>query len=148
MRRALRFITGREWAVVVAVVTAILAELPAVAEAVQGELASDKWSPVGLLIVVAGFVIRSKVWSAVSNDEIETELGHAVAETAKATQSVVEKDTQLRALRLLVQAQQRGEVTQFKRDPLPGRVGDPVTFVDQDGYATGGLNPGLGHPGA
>lgn len=147
MRRAIRFITGKEWAVVVAVVSAILVELPALADAVQGQL-SGQWSASGLIIVVAGFVIRSKVWSAASHQPVADQLADTRQQLGEAERSVDTKDTQVRSLRLLLRAQQRGEITQFESDPLPGWVADPVTFVNHQRNTTGGLGPGLPHPDA
>lgn len=65
IRRAVEFVRSKEWVMFVATVTALLAEAPALGQVVQGELdkAGDKVSPVGLLVLVAGFVARSKVWN-------------------------------------------------------------------------------------
>lgn len=80
MKRALQFITGKEWAMFCAVITAILAELPALADAVQGELTTKEWTPMGLVILVMGFAIRSKVWNEVSVKEVhETAQQHVAA---------------------------------------------------------------------
>lgn len=66
MTRALDYFRSKEWAMVVAVITAGLSQLPAIAEMLQGELdkANGKWSPVGLLILLGGVVVRSNVWSS------------------------------------------------------------------------------------
>lgn len=83
MKRALQFITGKEWAMFCAVITAILAELPALADAVQGELNNGEWTPMGLIILVMGFAIRSKVWNEVSVQEVHQTAQQHVAAKAE-----------------------------------------------------------------
>lgn len=65
IKRAWRYIRDRQWAVSVAVVLAVVAELPALAELVTGEVraAGDEFSWTGLLLVVAGVVIKGNVWA-------------------------------------------------------------------------------------
>lgn len=164
MRRALRYIKGEEWAMVVTFLTALGAELPALAALVEGELdrAGDKFTPMGLVVLIAGFLIRSNVWSQVGHRtevaaaeavpvEVATELLSTKGKVDQAVESLTEQDAQIRALRLLLQesalvAQQRDQVAEFQGDPLSGRVGDAVPFVDHQGQPAGGLRPGLGHP--
>ena len=54
---------------VVTFVTAVGSELPALAALVEGELdkAGDKFTPMGLVVLIAGFLIRSNVWSTLSH---------------------------------------------------------------------------------
>jgi hypothetical protein len=64
VRRIAKFITGKEWALFVSILTAAVAELPALTELVQGEVEREDWTPTGLIILLAGFVIRSNVFRA------------------------------------------------------------------------------------
>lgn len=66
MRKLIDYITGQRWAVFVTTVTALLVNLPAIVEAVQGQIddAGGKVEPLSLLVFLAGFVIQRKVWAA------------------------------------------------------------------------------------
>lgn len=96
MKRALQFITGKEWAMFCAVITAVLAELPALADAVQGELDNGQWTPMGLVILVMGFAIRSKVWNEVSVKEVhETAQQHVAAKAESDLRFLAARDETL-----------------------------------------------------
>lgn len=82
MRRFLAWVTGSEWALFVSVITATLAEAPALAELVQGELNNGEWTPTGLLILVAGFAIRSNVWKASSVKQVQADAQRTLASKA------------------------------------------------------------------
>jgi hypothetical protein len=68
MKRLAHYITGKEWAVFIAAVTALLTQLPALVELVEGELDREDWSPIGLLVLVMGFLIRSNVFRTATYD--------------------------------------------------------------------------------
>lgn len=92
MKRVLAFITGSEWAMFCSVVTAILAELPGISAAVQGELNNGEWTPMGLIVLVMGFAIRSNVWKASSVRQVQ-------ADAAKSLVSKAESDLRFLAAR-------------------------------------------------
>jgi len=118
MKRALAYITGQEWAVFVAVVTAALAEAPALAELVQGELNSGKWSYSGLFVLVAGFVVRSKVWSARSAAELEAQVRLKDAELTRHTADRMEARAQLLAAEAVLEAARQGQPLPVKGYPV------------------------------
>lgn len=68
LRAGLRYLTGREWAMVWTVILAVGTELPALAEALAGDLdaAGDKLTPMGFFTLLVGVIIRSNVWSRFS----------------------------------------------------------------------------------
>lgn len=65
MRKALRYVRSDQWVVIAAVVAAIFAEAPALAELLDGKIndAGGEATPTGLLLVALGFLARSKIWS-------------------------------------------------------------------------------------
>lgn len=114
MKRVLAYITGSEWAMFCAVVTAALAEAPALAELVQGELNSGQWSYSGLVILIAGFVVRSKVWSKRSINDYE-DIINAQAETNR------ERKAQLLAAEAVLEAARQGQPLPVKGYPVGGQ---------------------------
>lgn len=68
MRRLGKYITGKEWALFVTAVTALLTQLPALIELIEGELDRDDWTPIGLLVIIAGWAIRSNVFRTATYD--------------------------------------------------------------------------------
>lgn len=92
MKRVLAYITGSEWAMFCAVITAALAEAPALAELVQGELNNGEWTPVGLIVLIMGFAIRSNVWKASSVRQVQ-------ADAAKSLVGKAESDLRFLAAR-------------------------------------------------
>ncbi len=72
MRGALDFVKSKEWALFVTAITALLSQLPALAELLQGEIdaANGKWTPTGLLIIAAGWAIRSNVFQTSKVDRL------------------------------------------------------------------------------
>lgn len=73
MSQLWKFFYNKEWAVFVAVVTAVVAQLPALGDIVTGEVskAGDHFSWAGLLVVVAGVVIRFNVWARETVDQVK-----------------------------------------------------------------------------
>lgn len=71
VNRIIRFIVDREWVGVIAFVTAVVVEGEAVLAALAGELseAGDDWSWYGLVVLAAGAVARSGVFSRASHEE-------------------------------------------------------------------------------
>lgn len=108
MKKVLEYVTGREWATFVAVVTAALAEAPALAELVQGELNNGEWTYSGLIILAAGFVIRSKVWSASSAQQLEADKATAELRTLALHEEVIVLKGQQRAAEAVLEAARQG----------------------------------------
>lgn len=121
MKRVLAYVTGQEWAMFVAVVTAALAEAPALAELVQGELNSGEWSYSGLVILVGGFVIRSKVWSQRSVDVAKAPIADLTNLLGEQVAKTVDMKAQLLAAEAVLEAARQGQPLPVKVDPVGGQ---------------------------
>lgn len=121
MKRVLTYITGSEWAVFVAVVTAALAEAPALAELVQGELHSGEWTYSGLVILIAGFVVRSKVWSARSASQLQQDVADAEERAGAFRSEMVQTHGQLLAAEAVLEAARQGQPLPIKGYPVGGQ---------------------------
>ncbi len=62
------WVRNKEWALVVSIVTAILVEAPGIVDTINDgvDTAGDNLSWFGLIVLIAGAVIRSNVWSRMS----------------------------------------------------------------------------------
>lgn len=116
MRRLIDYITGQRWAVFVTTLTTVLLNLPAIVEAVQGQIddAGGKVEPLSLLVFVAGFVIQRKVWAA-----------STVASTSEANKAALQslamakRDQDLRLLDLSARELAASAVLDAARKGLP-----------------------------
>lgn len=86
MKRLWRWFYNEEWATAVAVIGAIAAQLPAIAELISGEVneAGEEFSWQGLLLIVAGVIIR---YNVTSNKSVERIKVKTAIETVRAYES-------------------------------------------------------------
>ena len=100
MRKALRYVRSDHWVVIAGFVAGIFAEAPALAELLDGKIneAGGEATPTGLLLVVLGFLARSKIWSK--------RIATGAVESAVDSGTQLDKaEAQLAVLRAQLQAQ-------------------------------------------
>ena len=106
-KTVLDYMRSKEWAVFVTGVTALLSQLPALAELVQGELDSGEWTPTGLLILVAGFIIRGNVFSRDTHEQVASRKGELELEVLAAHEErISQRGRELAATAVLEAARQ------------------------------------------
>ena len=116
MRKLIAYITGKEWAAFVGVVTALLLNLPAIVELVQANIddAGGKVEPLSLIVLVATYAVRRKVWSSDSVAGIE-----AARKAELQSLAVAKQEQDLRLIDLSARELAAGAVLDAARKGLP-----------------------------
>ena len=116
MRKLIAYITSKEWAAFVGVVTTVLLNVPAIVELVQGEVnkAGGEVEPLSLLVLVASFVVRRRVWSSSSVATKEQ-----TSKTALQSLAVAKQEADLQLLDLKARELAASAVLDAARKGLP-----------------------------
>lgn len=81
LRRFVEFTRSKQWAMTVSIVTAVLLQVPSLVDLIEGEVNGvESWNVAGVAMLLAGLVIRGKVWAQATVDRIEQDALHRAPE--------------------------------------------------------------------